>query len=184
MLSGQLAALNEVMRKPGSETFGLLAKAYVASALIRGTYHELVVGRGAQLIRHPMRARLENRGTDFVANKMQAYFASALMASALTEHSARSRIKAWVRSVIQARKAVRKGELGLKYVTQGDFPISDDDALQRAVDDAIQLNVGSSVARFYRVLDAALQVGVTGAGFVLSRQPRRQSVSVGGWQVP
>src|SRR2546428_2206112 len=110
-LSGHLVALNEVMRKPGSETFGLLAKAFLASALIRGKYHELVIGRRAQLIRHPMRSQPEARGANFAANKMQAYFASALMASALKEHSAERRVKAWVRAVIEARKAVRKGEL-------------------------------------------------------------------------
>jgi hypothetical protein len=179
-LSGRRNELERLMRKPGGETFGLLANAFLASALIRGKYHELVIGNRAQLIRHPMRARPTNRGDDFLANKIQAYFASALLAGALTGRSPRSRIKAWVRGVIEARKAVATGQLYLKGETSGHAPISDDDALQRAVDDAIKLKVAESLDRFYRVLDVALQIGVTGAGFILN-PPAAAAVSLSWW---
>jgi hypothetical protein len=184
MLSGDPTKLETVMSRPGGDTFALLAKAFLTSALIRGKYHELVIGKRAQFIRHPMRARPASSSDYFPASKMQAYFSSAILAGALSERTSKARIKTWVRLVLEARKARRKAEVsGLSYlndVMPGGAPVSDDDARQRAVDLAVQLGVADSLGGFYRTLDVALQIGVAGTGFVLS-PPVAAAIAVGWW---
>jgi hypothetical protein len=183
-LSGDPTEVEKVMGRPGGDTFALLAKAFLTSALIRGKYHELVIGRRAQFIRHPMRATPASSGDYFPASKMQAYFSHAILAGALSERSPEARIKAWVRLVLEARKARRNAELSgqayLNDVMPSGAPVSDDVALQRAVDLAIQLGVANSLGRFYRTVDIALQIGVAGTGFVLS-PPMAAAIAVGWW---
>ena len=184
-LSGDVKELESVMRKPSSDTFGLLSEAFLTSALIRGRYHELVIGRHAQLIRHPMRAQFTNATDSFDASKLQAYFASAVLFGALTERSPAKRIRSWVDSVMRARRQRREferstGQAFLSDRLPGRAPVTDPDALERAVDLALELGVASSVRRFYQVMDFAFQVGVAGAGFVLSPLAAG-AVGVGWW---
>ena len=166
-LSSDPVQLVQIMRHDNAD-LQLLKDAYLTSALIRGKYHEVAVGRSAQLFRHPFRAGPTEPRELFAAERTQYYFTSALLAGALTEKSPEARIVSWVEMVMKARRAYTGGSLRLFDENPGSGPLDHDSALKSAVEQVSALDLAGPSRRTERFIDAGIQIGLVGLGIVLS----------------
>jgi hypothetical protein len=124
--------------------------------LLRGKYHELVVGTKAQVIRHPLRAEAVDVQAAFSAEKTQYYFTSALLADVFQERRAEDRVKTWVVKVMKARLVARSGNLHIfDDDTPGKEPLSNEQALQNAVAQALKFDLAGPPAQIERFIDLA-----------------------------
>jgi hypothetical protein len=138
-----------------TEGFAALCDAFVASALIRGRFHDRVAHlAGHQILHHPLRYGVLPLGTDqggstFVASEAEFIFANIIIAGTL-EQPEHDRIGWWVRTVANARRHWAHLELARSVE---DEPFSSrGQAEKRAFAAAETLEIGVS-----RKLDHALE---------------------------
>jgi hypothetical protein len=138
-----------------TESFAALCDAFVASALIRGRFHDRVAHlAGHQILHHPIRSGVLPLGTSeggetFLASEAEFIFANIIVAGTL-EQAERERIGWWASTVASARRHWTQLELARSVE---DEPFSSRrQAERRAFAAAEKLEIGVS-----RKLDHALE---------------------------
>lgn len=142
-------------RDRDTEIFAALCDAFVASALIRGWFHDRVADlAGHQILHHPIRSgvlplKTSHEGQTFVTSEAELIFANIILADTL-EKPEHDRIGRWVCTVANARRHWAQLEL-VRSVDDEPFS-SRRQAEKRAFAAAERLEIGVS-----RKLDHALE---------------------------
>jgi hypothetical protein len=136
-----------------NEDFELLSKAYLASSIIRGRYHEeLSALTNRQLKRHPLRAMVSRRRTSAATYRVSVPMAAWCLAcivlyGATKQKSLRVRMDAWVTSVVRLRAFFNRGGLQLTSGTDA-----------AAMDSALFIARRAGVEITYRRVDIFLEM--------------------------
>jgi len=134
--------------------------AYVATALIRGRFHEYVAGRNnLHLSGHPLRRFVQRPltpGRLLPVFNSEEYFVKAIIGSAMLETTSDRRAKAWVDNLVKARASIERRAISLPRVAV------DADAERLAAEAARACGISASYSRVRRELEVATALGLTG----------------------
>jgi hypothetical protein len=99
--------------------YWLMAKAYLASAIIRGRYHEEVSrATGLQILHHPLRKIVTMTGTqkpiEFEMTNTAEFLARLIVIGAARQKSLRQRLDCWIENVMKVKMVLNRRVVGLE----------------------------------------------------------------------
>lgn len=133
---------------------------WLASALIRGRFHEYVASAsGLHLSAHSFRKSVERTlpsGTGQPIFNSEEYFVRVIIGSSLLETTDDRRAKAWADNIAKARAAIEGGRIALPNAAL------DSDAERLAAEAALACGISASYSRVRRELEVATTLGIAG----------------------
>lgn len=160
-----LEQVRELAQRQRGEDFVLARDAYFASAVFRGTYHELVARRSKwQLTHHPLREAAlvqASEGKLYPFPKPAGYFTYILVNGAMKEPTTKGKIALWAKNIQIAKAQPRI--ISPLYQPEDDENVAQKTAMEIAKKLRIRL-----YPDWLKLVDVGLGLGISLTAFVLS----------------
>lgn len=143
--------------------FALARDAYVASAILRGRFHEFISSQeGWHLTHHPIRRHIlvpPSKGTEYPTPTPMKDLVKIIVTSAMEEQKPENRVSLWIENLLKMRESYLRGEL--KQIFYQDQELDKEDSLKIATDTAKELKIRVYPRSLEEQLEAGIGVGVT-----------------------